>query len=1202
MKPLPNGEMLAFPTASAALAWAGHELGGPSGSGVAIGVSAGDVVVAEDDRFGLTVVEAARLCNDAELGSGLATQPAAVVAGDAGTGDTGPRQLKGLGSVDAVAIAETGSRLGDDAPQPVMRRMGAILTTDLVGSTGLVAPLSREEAEAVRRSHFGILRDVGGRHDGREIANLGDGLVVEFPSVTAALDAAVAMHRNLLRHNRRADVELLVRISIAAGELTGDDHWDEPPIARSMALQSVADSSEIVVDALALRLASDRVREADGGRVESDDANARLVPWSPVHLVPLQPQLAAEHRVHFSGRIEELARFDKAWRAVVAGESQAIFVSGEAGIGKSRLTKEFALRAFESGGVALYGRCDEDLSVPYQPFGEAFAHLVGHLPENVLIDYLDQHGGALVKLVPGLRQRIEVEVGEPTPGIDERLALFEAISGLLTTVAAIEPTLLVLEDLHWADPGTALLLKHLARSIRGVPLMIVGNFRDVAADDLHPLAKTLADLRREHWTQRVELTGLDGGEVVEMLAAAAGHELDADAMSLADRIHRECGGSPFMVNEILLHLIDTGGLVYADGRWNVVSTGPVLNIPASVREVISQRIARLGDTTQAVLRTAAVIGLAFDYKVLVAASSEDEDDVLDALDAGVGAALLWDPSDFDGRFSFGHAVFQKTLYEELGPTRRARIHRRVAEHLEAAGGARPAELARHWSAAGVVGDQDKIRRYSKLAGDAAMAELAYEDAVRHYQVALDAVAPDDEEARLDLLLDLGAAQRAAGVAEFTPTLRNAAAIAHHLGDAERVARAALGASLAGTWRAAAGTEMTELVELLRGALHDVGDTRPELRARLLAQLAAESYWNSKRDYTRTLLDEALALAREHGDARTLAEVIATRLRCLNDPDTLTERLAMSTELIELVEPLGELALKLHAAMYRGVAVFEAGQLEEWKQRLGECEKLAAQAKQPFLAWRVAYMQTMVEAMKDPARGEASAEATYAIGAPLDDEDVFTLYATTLFVVRLEQGRAAELLPTLRQLDAERAGIPVWRAVLGLALSEAGELDEARSVVRDAILERRSHAERDHVWWGTVIVLAETVTSLRDADLAAVILAEVEPFVDHITCVGLGTASTGAAARTVAQMEWLLGRYDDADRHFVQAHEMNERFEANCFGLRGRHDHIAMLLERDRPGDRQRAADMLEGAEDRARELGMLQFIEQFRSLSARLAA
>ena len=849
----------------------------------------------------------------------------------------------------------------------------------------------------------------------------------------------------------------------------------------------------------------------------------------------------------------------------------------------------------------MYGRCDEDLSVPYQPFHEALAHLVGHLPENVLVDYTAQYGGALVKLVPALRQRIAVEVSDPTPGIDERLALFEAIAGLMKTVAAMEPTLLVLEDLHWADPGTALLLKHLARTVTGVPFMIIGNFREIAIDDAHPMAKTLADLRREQGIQRVELTGLDSSEVIEMLTAAAGHELDGASMELADRIHRECGGSPFMVNEILLHLVDTGGLVHEDGRWKVVGAGEDLNIPASVREVISQRIARLGETTQAVLRTAAVIGLAFDYQVLVAVSKEDEDDILDALDVGVGAALLWDPSDFDGRFSFGHAVFQKTLYDELGPTRRARIHRLVAEHLEASGDARPADLARHWSAAGAVGDRDKVRHYSKLAGDAAMADLAYEDAARHYQRAIDAVAGDDEETRLDLLLDLGAAQRAAGVADFTPTLRNAAAIAHHLGDAEKVARAALGASLTGTWRAASGTEMTELVELLQGALDDLGDDHPELRARLLAQLAAESYWNSKREYTRSLLDEALVLARGHGDPRTLAEVIGTRLRCLNDPDTLAERLEMSSELIELVEPLGEVALKLHAAMYRGVAVFEAGRLEEWEERLRECDQLAAKARQPFLEWRVAYLHTMVDVLGDTEQGERSAERSFEIGTPLDDEDVFTLYATSLFIVRYHQGRSSELLESLRQLDAERTGIPVWRAVLALMLADAGEHDEAREVAYDSI-ERGAHTERDHVWWGTVGVLVEAAVILGERDLASALLPELEPFADHISVIGLGTASVGAAARLVALLEWMLDRYDDADRHFARAHELNVRFGARCYDVRSNYDHASMLLERDAPGDRERAAGMIAGLPELAVELGMAPFAERIRALSERLAA
>jgi class 3 adenylate cyclase len=779
---------------------------GVRAEGSTSGFAAGDVVVAEDDRFGLTVVEAARLCAAAGPGVGLATRAAVEVAGgDVEASPSDQLELKGLGSVEAVPIGPMLVRR-PTAPTTVRPRLGAILVTDLVNSTRLVAPLSREGAEALRRSHFGILRGVSDRHRGREIANLGDGLVLEFASVTSAVEAAMAMHRGLTRHNRRADVELVVRTSVAAGELSGLDQWDEPPLARSLALQELAGAGEIVLDELALRLTSDRAREAVESRPEHPEA--RLVRWKHTHLVPLPTQMAAPQRVGFAGRETEMEVFAKAWGAVVAGTSKAVVVSGEAGIGKSRLSKEVALGVFEAGGVVLHGRCGEELAIPYQPFVQALEHLIAHLPEPVLAQYVEQYGGALAQIVPELHRRIVIAAENPSPGVDGRLALFEAIAGLLKVVAGLEPSVLVLEDLHWADPGTTLLLKHLVRSINDTPLMIVGNFRPVALDEHHPLAATLADLRGEQNIERIVLTGLDEAGVVGMVTEAAGHELDHDAIALAGRIQHECGGNPFMVNEILLHLVETQGVVHTDGGWKLATGSEPLRIPASVREVISQRIARLGEITQSVLRTAAVIGMVFDFDVLLAISRHDEDDVLDALDDAVAAALLWDPSDFDGRFSFGHAVFQKTLYEELGPTRRARTHRQIAEHLESSAQVRPAELARHWSAAGAVGDRVKVCEYAQLAGEAALGELAYEAAASHFRTALETVDLGDESTRIDLLLHLGGAQRAGGMAAFTSTFQQAAALAHDRGDAERVARAALGASLAGTWRGAAGTVWT----------------------------------------------------------------------------------------------------------------------------------------------------------------------------------------------------------------------------------------------------------------------------------------------------------------------------------------------------------------------------------------------------------
>ncbi len=233
-------------------------------------------------------------------------------------------------------------------------------------------------------------------------------------------------------------------------------------------------------------------------------------------------------------------------------------LSGEPGVGKTRLAAELARAAHDDGAIVLYGRCDEELGVPYQPFVEALRPFVAASTPEELAEHAAPYGGDLARLVPQLAERVP-DLPEPlhADAETERARQFDAVTSFLASIAATAPVVLVLDDLHWAAKPTLLLLRHLARTDDSMPLLVVGTYRDTDLGRAHPLADMLADFRREVPTERISLQGLDGDEVAEFLAAAAGQALDADGEILARRVHAETEGNPFFLSQVLNHLAES---------------------------------------------------------------------------------------------------------------------------------------------------------------------------------------------------------------------------------------------------------------------------------------------------------------------------------------------------------------------------------------------------------------------------------------------------------------------------------------------------------------------------------------------------------------------------------------------------------------------------------------------------------------------
>ncbi len=470
----------------------------------------------------------------------------------------------------------------------------------------------------------------------------------------------------------------------------------------------------------------------------------------------------------FVGRERELDRLRLAWKEAAGGIRRAVLIGGEPGVGKTRLAAEVASEAQRDASV-LYGRCDEDLGVPYQPFAEALRASAAACSDEELARRVGSNGASLVRLVPELRDRLtELPPSVAGEADAERYLLFEAVTEFLATAAEDRPILLVLDDLHWAAKPTLVLLRHLLRSTATMSVLIVGTFRDTELDRAPLLGEALADLRRDADVERISLSGLDRASVAAFVTCS-GYELSAATSELAEAVHAGTEGNPFFVGEVLRHLKESGDVELAD-----------VGLPPGVKDVVISRLTRLSAATNQVLTLAAVAGAVFELAVLEPLSELDPDTLLDSLDEAVRARVILELPTV-GHYTFAHALIRQVLVGELTASRRARMHWRITEALSALPDAshRVDELAFHSVEAGAVGDVVRAAEYALAASRVAFERMAYEPAAEvaaRGVSALSAVPHAHRRARAELLLALADAGNFTGGNAATKAAARQAAI------------------------------------------------------------------------------------------------------------------------------------------------------------------------------------------------------------------------------------------------------------------------------------------------------------------------------------------------------------------------------------------------------------------------------------------
>jgi predicted ATPase/DNA-binding SARP family transcriptional activator len=851
---------------------------------------------------------------------------------------------------------------------------------------------------------------------------------------------------------------------------------------------------------------------------------------------PLPVRLAALAAGTFAGRERERHLVAGRLSQVTDGAGlRVVLIAGEPGIGKTALAAAAAMEARASCARVLYGRSDEDLRVPYQPFVECLGQLITQVNDGLLDRIGERSLAELARLIPAVRER-RPDLPSPVAS-DPETERYLLMNGAVATFAAAaeeSTTLLVLDDLQWADQSTVLLLRHVVASAPNARLLILVTSREATA---------AAELGREAAVERITLDGLNDGEVAAMTGAAE---------DLARTLQRETDGNPFFVGELFRHMNETGS-----------------SIPASVRGVISSRVSRLGADVVRTLTAAAVIGEDFSLDLLATVVDQYADRVLDILERAERAALVRTLTP--EHFAFTHTLIQQALYEELAPTRRSRLHRRVAEalgvHCEDDTGV--LEQARHWVQAAVSTDDIAIALgHCRGAGDYALAALAPDEAVRWYRQALelsDRLPNRDQKVRCELLVALGDAQCRAGDRTFLLTVVSAGDLALQLGDTALLVRAALtdyqrGAPITGG--------DSDRVRLLEAALDRLGPSDTSARARVLAKLGFEVILHDPAR-ARPLCEEARAIARRVGDPGT---VIDTLIRGFFYYD---EGLAL--EALELADTLGDPARMFRAAFYAHFGVMGQGDLQHADELLARLVATAA-GLGPDAQWMATYTRADRAAVAgDVAKAERLADEAYTLGRALEQPGAMAIYAAEMAGIRWHQGRLKELASLIA--DVARDNPAVGLIALTSTLLNAAQSDRDLS----SALGARPGEAVD--WLLSAMVLTDVVGQREDTEAAGRLYEQLLPY-GHL--FAFGNICRGAVAHALGVLARVLGRYDDAGVHFAAAAAMQEAMRAPFHQARTWLEWSRMLVQRRGEGDLERANELLDRSRETSAQYGCAQ--------------
>jgi hypothetical protein len=890
------------------------------------------------------------------------------------------------------------------------------------------------------------------------------------------------------------------------------------------------------------------------------------------------------------GREREMAALRAALASASRGRGRLVLLSGEAGIGKTRLADAFAFEAREQGARVVWGRCWEAGGAPvYWPWLQAVRSLLRDLDADELRRLIGPDGSHIAQILPEVRGVLP-ELPELADDESDRarFELFDAHSRLLRNAARDGPIVMILDDLHAADEPSLLLLRFVSMDLADASIVVVAIYREgeLAPDD--PRVGLLTEVGRVAAAVRLDPARLTVDEVARYIEIAGSNR---PPEGLAAAVHRETEGNPLFVGEIVRLLADEGRLGRPPG-----DLGEPLGVTEGVKAVIGRRLARLSNPCRGLLARASVVGVEVPLELVADLEERPAGELVGLFDEAVAAHALMEPRTPNGTWRFGHALIRDVLYASLPGSVRRDLHLRIARILEATPAPQPplAELAHHYVLAGPAAEPRVAVDYATRAAERATSVHAHEEAARLYRLGLQAGGLDDRE-RCELLLRLGTStSRAGDQARTKETFWDAASIAERIGSTEQLAEAALGYGGPFHWlRAGDDPRLIPLLERGLAAL-DPADSVP--RARLLGRLAGalRDEWGMER--RSALSSEAVAMARRLGDKRALLDALICHIAAAMGPDSLDEMAVIRREIRELIAETRE-----SWDEYQLIIVTAFG--EDWSLARAEVEhygRLALKLRQPILEWYYGVMHATLGLLEGRlADTERVLEAVRPHGDLAHSWESRFSYRMAITGLRREQGRLDEIVELAHDLAADHPGYRMLPPVPAYVDAVVGRIDEAQRHMDDMAAGGFAFLPRDHGWLFGMTYLAETALLIGDGRRAAEIEQLLAPYGHRIGFVS-GEVSSGPVDRARGLLAAFGGRHDQAITLLEDAERDAERVGARLWAVRSSVDRARVLVERGGPGDRAQARDVIASALAACRAMGLPAIEREARAVAAAL--
>jgi class 3 adenylate cyclase/tetratricopeptide (TPR) repeat protein len=884
---------------------------------------------------------------------------------------------------------------------------------------------------------------------------------------------------------------------------------------------------------------------------------------------------------------------------VIAGRGQLVLLSGEPGIGKTRLADDLASFAAISRAKVSWGRCWESGGAPvFWPWIQVLRDCLNQACLNRLPAEIRPSLAYVASMLPELQSPLAMELG-PAPEIPKpaapgfvgpepaRFRLFDSITGLLKWVGSTNGLVIIIDDIHAADSDSLLLLRFLARGLRQSHLMIVATYRDEEVRQSQQLAALVAEIAREGHS--IPLRGLSENEVTEFLTLNAG--LAAEP-ALASSLHRVTEGNPFFLDEVV-------SLMLAEKARFHSGPGSSFVIPDGVRATIRRRLSPLSETGKAVLTVAAVMGREFELAPLGNASALPMEKLLDVLVEAEASGLVVQTQGGVGRYKFSHAMIPEVLTTDLRTTDLAQLHQRVAQAIEDFHhiDIEPhlARLAHHYTLAFPHGPLAKAVEYARRGADHARSKLAYVESGRLYGMALHALenAPNTELQRCELLLALGEVESKAGNrGEACKAFDLSSQIARRLGNADLLARAILGIAI---WSGSPGLTNKELVALLKEALNSVGTGHSSLKAQLLARLAVELNRLEGRDKAISVVHEALEVARRVSDMEALIAARYSEHSLFWSPENVQERFATANEIVSLAEQAGRADWTLKALELRISALLELGDVLAVERDVEECKRLTQKSGERTGALE-RHRATLCLLRGNFVDAEKETQQLLAIGQWRQDPELLVTCAGQIAQLRGELGRLAELEPMMVEsvsrfpgMIAARCGLLLFYTRSGRGLRAQQELDELAAGDFVTI-------PKNYNWLGSMAVIAEACATLEDTPRAATLYKFILPYGNRNVTLGWGDIAYGSAEYYLGLLATVMNNFDRAEAHFETALRFNTRMGAKPFVARTQASFAEMLLRRNLAEDGAKALTLAKASIEITDALGMETLREKARAL------